>query len=174
MDKNSSMYKTVLLGCVCAVAGVLLAIVNSITAPVIAENAIANVKKNLIEIYPDVDDFKDISSDCLKDDESGLIDAVYQAGDEGYIFSLHNTGYSSDGFTFLIGFNKDGSVSGYTVLSQKETAGKGSLCFEGDYVDEVKKLTADDDMPIISGATITSQAVNQAVKAAEKVFTTLK
>ena len=88
MDKNSSMYKTVLLGCVCAVAGVLLAIVNSITAPVIAENAIANVKKNLIEIYPDVDDFKDISSDCLKDDDSGLIDAVYQAGDEGYIFYM--------------------------------------------------------------------------------------
>lgn len=174
MDKNSSMYKTVLLGCVCAVAGVLLAIVNSITAPVIAENAIATVKKNLIEIYPDVDDFKDISSDALKDDESGLIDAVYQAGEEGYIFSLHNTGYSSDGFTFLIGFNKDGSVSGYTVLSQKETAGKGSLCFEGDYVDEVNQLTADDDMPIISGATITSQAVNQAVKAAEKVFATLK
>lgn len=174
MDRNSSIYKTVLLGVVCAVAGVLLALVNSITAPVIAENEIATVKKNLVEIYPDVSDFKDISSDVLKDEESGLIDAVYQAADKGYIFSLHNTGYSADGFTFLIGFNKDGSISGYTVLSQKETAGKGSLAFEGSYVEEVKKLTADDDMPILSGATITTEAVNQAVKAAEKVFAGLK
>ena len=68
MDKNSSIYKTVLLGVVCAVAGVLLAVVNSITAPVIAENEIAAVKQNLIAIYPDVSDFKDISEDALKDE----------------------------------------------------------------------------------------------------------
>lgn len=174
MDKNSGIYKTVLLGGVCAVAGVLLALVNSITAPVIAENEIATVKANLIEIYPDVDTFTDVSADVLKDEATGLVDAVYQAGDKGYIFSCHNTGYSSDGFTFLIGFNNDGTVSGYTVLSQKETAGKGSLAFEGSYVETVMTLTADDDMPILSGATITTEAVNVAVKAAEAVFKTLQ
>lgn len=174
MDKNSSIYKTVLLGVVCAVAGVLLAVVNSITAPVIAENKIAAVKQNLIAIYPDVSDFKDISEDALKDEETGLVDAVYQAGDKGYIFSCHNVGYTADGFTFLIGYNNDGTVSGYTVLSQKETAGKGSLAFEGDYVAEVMTLTAEDDMPLISGATITTKAVGEAVKAAQAVFATLQ
>ena len=168
MDKNSSIYKTVLLGVVCAVAGVLLAVVNSITAHVIAENEIAAVKQNLIAIYPDVSDFKDISEDALKDEKTGLVDAVYQAGDKGYIFSCHNVGYTADGFTFLIGYNNDGTVSGYTVLSQKETAGKGSLAFE------VMTLTAEDDMPLISGATITTKAVGEAVKAAQAVFATLQ
>ncbi len=174
MKKNSSIYKTVLLGVVCALAGVCLAAVNQLTAPVIAENNIATIKSNLAEIYPDVDDFTDVTDKYIKEDDSGLIDGIYQAGDKGYIFTLHNTGYDSGGFTFMIGFDKDGSVSGYKALEQSETAGKGALAFEKDYTASVMKLTADDDMPLISGATITTSAVRDAVSAAEKVFKSIE
>lgn len=173
MDKNSSVYKTILLAVVCAIAGVLLSAVNSLTAPVIAENALATVRASLEEIYPDVDDFEDVTEKNIKDDDSGMIEGIYRAGDKGYIFKLHNVGYESDGFTFMIGFNMDGTISGYKVLSQKETAGKGDLAFKDDYTAQVLKLTSKDDMPIISGATVTSSAVGEAVKAAEAIFNSI-
>ena len=90
MDKNSSVYKTILLAVVCAIAGVLLSAVNSLTAPVIAENALATVRASLEEIYPDVDDFEDVTEKNIKDDDSGMIEGIYRAGDKGYIFKLHN------------------------------------------------------------------------------------
>ena len=67
----------------------------------------------------------------------------------------------------------DGTISGYKVLSQKETAGKGDLAFKDDYTAQVLKLTSKDDMPIISGATVTSSAVGEAVKAAEAIFNSI-
>ena len=47
MNKDSNVYKMILLGVLCGVCGLLLAVVNSITAPVIADNQLAKVKDNL-------------------------------------------------------------------------------------------------------------------------------
>lgn len=168
MDKNSSTYKAVLLSAVCAIAGVLLAGANSLTASKIEENQLATVKATLEQFFPD-GDFKDVTKDYVTD-AYNLVDGVYEANGQGYVFTLHNTGYDSGGFTFAIGFNKDGSVAGYEALEQNETAGKGSLAFEGDYIDQVKGLTATDEMPLISGATITTEAVREAVSQAEAIF----
>lgn len=173
MDKNSSLYKTILLACVCAVAGVLLSAVNALTLPKINENAVAQVKSTLQEFYPDENDFTEVTDQYISKDESGLIDNIYQAGDKGYVFKVHNTGYDSGGFTFLIGFNKDGTVSGYEAMEQNETAGKGSKAFEDDYVNQIKSLKVGDDVPLISGATITSTAVKQGIEAAETMFNTI-
>ena len=52
LDHNSAQYKALLLGALCAVCGLLLSVVNSITAPIIAENALATVKASLEQIYP--------------------------------------------------------------------------------------------------------------------------
>ena len=52
MDKNSSMYKTVLLGVVSACAGLLLSAVNAVTAPVIADNALKQVQSTLENFFP--------------------------------------------------------------------------------------------------------------------------
>ena len=47
MKKDSTGYKVVLLGVLCAICGLLLAVVNSLTAPVIAERSLAAEKENL-------------------------------------------------------------------------------------------------------------------------------
>lgn len=169
MDKNSSTYKAILLAVVCAVAGVLLAAVNALTAPKIAENQIATVKSTLQEFFPDVDDFTDVT-DQYKTDAYDKVDGIYQAGDQGYVFTLHNTGYDSGGFTFAIAFSSDGKIVGYDSIEQNETAGKGALAFEDDYINQVKQLTSTDAMPLISGATITTSAVGEAVTQAEEIF----
>lgn len=171
MDKNSSMYKTILLAVVCSVAGACLAAVNAVTKPIITDNALAAVKTTLNQFYPDAS-FTDVTSKYVTKD-TDLVDGIYEAEGKGYIFTLHNTGYSSSGFKFAIAFNNDGTIAGYMALEQQETSGKGSLAFDQDYADQVKKLTSLDAMPLISGATITTSAVGAAVKQAESIFNSI-
>ena len=168
MDKNSSMYKTVLLGVVSACAGLLLSAVNAVTAPVIADNALKQVQSTLENFFPN-GEFTDVT-DKYKTDETELIDGVYEAKDEGYVFTLHNTGYSPDGFKFAIAFDNDGNIVGYEGLSNSETSGKGDKLFKDDYANQVIGLTSTDSVPIISGATVTSKAVSAAVTEAESVY----
>ena len=168
MNKNSAGYKALLLGIVCTVCGLLLALVNAVTAPIIQQNSIAAVESSLKEIFPD-GTFKDVTADYISQDETGLIDGIYEAEGKGYIFTLHNNGYGGE-FSFMIGYNNDGSVAGYKGLENNETPGKGSLAFEGEYVDEVLGITSSDPMPLITGATITTQAIDDAVSAAKKIF----
>jgi len=174
IDKTSGVYKACMLGILCAVCGILLSTVNAITAPIIQENALASVKSSLEQIYPGAT-FTDVTEDKiglleLKDGEEKLIDGIYNAEGKGTIFTLHSTGYNADGFTFMIAYNNDGSVAGYSVLEQAETAGKGDKAFKDPYVSDVLKLTSSDTMPLISGATITTTAVGKAVDQARQVF----
>lgn len=168
MDKNSSIYKTVLLGVVSACAGLLLSAVNAVTAPVIAANSLKQVEATLENFFPN-GTFTDVT-DQYKTDDTDLIDGIYEADGEGYVFTLHNTGYSSDGFKFAIAFDNDGNIVGYEGLENSETAGKGDKAFKEDYVNEVVGLTSTDSMPLISGATITTKAVGAAVTEAETVY----
>lgn len=172
MDKNSSLYKTVLLAVVCAVAGLLLSAVNALTAPVIAQNAIKQVESTLNQFFPN-GTFTDVTDDYVTD-EYDLVDGVYEAEGEGYIFTLHNTGYDSGGFKIAIAFDNDGNIVGYAALEQSETAGKGSKAFEDDYISQVTSLTSTDSMPLLSGATITTKAVGEAVTQAEAIYNSIQ
>ena len=172
MDKNSSTYKTILLAAVCAIAGTCLAAANAVTKPVIDENAIASVKVTLEQFFPGAA-FSDVTSKYVTKDYP-LVDAAYEAKDKGYIFTCHNTGYSSSGFKFIIAFSNDGSIVGYQGLEQNETSGKGSLAFEQAYIDKVTALTSSDTLPLISGATITTTAVGTAASQAEAILNSIE
>ena len=116
--KDSSVYKMVLLGVLCAVCGFFLSVVNSITAPIIAENALATVKDSLEIIYPGAE-FTDVTDDYIAEDTTGHVNAIYTAGDEGVIFTLSGTGYSSSGLTFMVGFDSEGVISGFVPLESR-------------------------------------------------------
>lgn len=169
MDKNSSVYKMMVLGILCAVCGLLLSAVNKITAPIIAENQLATVKASLEQIYPGAD-FEDVTDKYIANDETGLIDGIYEAKDKGYIFTLHGVGYNSNGFTFMVGFDNDGKVSGYTALEENETGGIGKRAFEEDYTNTILSLTSSDPVPLLTGATLTSTAVQNGINAAKAIF----
>ncbi len=169
MNKDSSTYKMCLLGIVCAVCGLLLAVVNSLTAPIIAENQLSTIKSSLEEIYPG-GSFTDVTDDYLANDTTGLVDSIYEADGEGYIFECHGVGYNSSGLSFLIGFNTDGSVSGFVVLEQNETSGVGTRYFDDENVAAVESISIGDDIPMVSGATLTSNAVKNGIEAAEALF----
>ena len=169
MDKNSSVYKMLLLGILCAVCGFALSAVNALTAPIIAENQLATIKATLEQIYPG-GEFEDVTSKYIANDETGLIDGIYEAKGQGYIFTLHGTGYNSNGFTFMVAFDNDGSISGYKALEENETSGIGKRAFGDDYTNQLLALTSSDPIPLLSGATLTSTAVQKGIDAAKAIF----
>jgi Na+-translocating ferredoxin:NAD+ oxidoreductase RnfG subunit len=126
-------------------------------------------------IYPG-GEFSDVTDKYISLDESGLVDGIYEAAGQGYIFTLHGTGYNSDGFTFIAGFDNDGTVSGFKALEQKETDGIGARCFEdgGDYENQILALNASDPIPLLSGATLTSTADQKGIDAAKAIFNDLQ
>ena len=169
LDHNSALYKAILLGVLCAVCGLLLSVANAITAPIIAENALATIKASLEEIYPGAT-FSDVTDKYIEKDETGLVDGIYEAEGKGYVFTLHGVGYNSNGFTFMVGFDNDGKISGYTALEQQETSGIGSRAFDDEYVSTITSLTSADPIPLLSGATLTSTAVQKGIDAAKAIF----
>lgn len=173
MNHDSSVYKMILLGVLCAICGVLLSAVNALTAPVIAENNLNKVKESLEVIFPD-GDFEDVSDEYLKEDESGLIDAIYVAKGEGTIFTVHGTGYNSSGLTFMVGFDQDGKIAGFLALSQNETNGIGSTVFDEEWASGYVGLAKGDDIPMKSGATLTSTAVKEGIEAAQNMLDVVK
>lgn len=173
MKKDSNLYKMTLLGVLCAVCGILLSFVNGVTEPVIAENALAKVKENLLVIFPDAE-FEDVTDQYLKDDTTGLIDNVYVAKGEGTIFKVHGVGYNSAGLTFMVGFDTEGKVAGFMALEQNETSGIGSAVFDDAFASQYIGVKSADEIPMKSGATLTSTAVKDGISAALELAKDIK
>jgi len=165
MNREGTLYKVVLLGVLCAVCGLLLAGVNAITEPIISEAAIANEKANLEKNYPGA-----AFAAVDYSDDTGLVTGAYSAEGKGMIYKIHAVGYNADGFDFLLAFNEDGSVGGFQVLEENETAGFGKRCFEDDYVSQINALTSSDTAPLLSGATLTSTGIQKGFNAAKALF----
>lgn len=170
MKKDSALYKIVLLGALCAICGLLLSAINGLTAPIIAEASLAAVKANLEEIYPGAS-FKEVTT---FDDPKGLVTGVYEAEGKGTVYKVHNIGYNANGFTFLIAFNEDGTVGGFMPVEENETDGFGKRAFKQDFVDQILALNVDEQTPLLSGATLTTTAIQQGYDAAAALFKAAK
>ncbi len=166
MNKDSILYKVVLLGVLCGICGLLLGAVNAVTAPVIEAQALAAEKENLEKIYPGAT-FTQVAE---FEDESGLIESIFVAEGKGTVYKIKNIGYNSNGFTFMVAFNEDGTVGGFTDVEQSETSGIGSRCFDDEYVSQITALTSTDEAPLLSGATLTSTAIRDGIAAAQAHF----
>ena len=154
------MKKTILLAVFLAVvaglSGAALSLVNSITAPIIEEAAIAKEKENLVKIYPG-GEFKQVETDL-----EGFpgIAGVYETTGKGYVYKCSVQGYGSTPIVFLVALDNDGTYKGYEVVDcSSETSGFGSKVAEEPFISSVKGKNIGDSIDIISGATISSSAV---------------
>ncbi|MBU9726935.1 RnfABCDGE type electron transport complex subunit G [Diplocloster modestus] len=104
----------------------------------------------------------------------------------GYAMNITTTqGYGGD-ITFTLGIRNDGTVNGYEILSISETAGLGMKAkedafkqqFSGKKVDSFAYTktgaSADNEIDAISGATITTKAMTDAINAGLCWFQTLE
>lgn len=195
--KPNIVMNTLVLVIITFVAITALAVVNQITAEPIAQAEI-NVKAEAYKaVYPEAEEFSEIDGlDNMIEKSAGMLsengfegctitDALGVKGasgdTEGYIIaSTSPNGYGGE-IQIAIGI-KDNKLTGFTTISNNETAGLGSKCTEPAFTEQFKDkaasvlsytksgATTDTEIDAISGATITTNAVTEAVNAAILFF----
>lgn len=96
----------------------------------------------------------------------------------GYSVESTGAGFGGD-LELTVGYGADGKIVGVSVISNSETPGVGSKAMDANYLKNYNqksgKVTLGSGLDAISGATISSKAVNGAVNAAtEKLEAFLK
>ncbi len=163
---------TVVLTCVCMVAGLALSYVNAATKEARAYQDRLELLNALNMVLPDHDNEAD--KDIIEVSGTTYFLAKKDGAINGVAFkSSSEKGYSGL-IEIIVGVLPEGKIKAIGVLSQKETPGLGSKIdedwFKGQYVGKtldganwaVKKDGGDFDQ--ISGATISPRAVTAAVK----------
>lgn len=143
---------------ICGVVAVLLAVTNSITAPIIEKNASAAADEALLVVLPDGEGFTPV--DLSAYELPATVTEAFTETNGGVVVKLTTAGYGSD-MVVMVGVAADGTVSGAVCLSSNETLG-----YEKTYGDSAKGFTAEtiDTLDVISGATKTTAAYKGAVK----------
>lgn len=143
---------------ICAVVAVLMAITNSITAPIIRKNEDAAANQALSEVLPGGVNF--VEADISAYQLPSTVTQVYTEDNGGCVVRLSTAGYSS-GMILMCGINPDGTVSGVQCLSSGETLG-----YEKTYGESLIGSSAEsiDSVDTVSGATKTTSAYRSAVK----------
>ena len=166
MKKN--IMPTVVLSAICLIVALMLSLINSITAPIIEEAQNAAANEALLVVLPEGKNFKEIT---LDEKYPAVITKGYSA-DGGFVFQANVTGKSS-GLIILIGIDADGKIVGTKVIAEQETDSYDVNVFpavegtDGAY----KGMDIDGFTPfLVSGATLTSKAYSEAVKAALQSF----
>lgn len=118
---KSSIKSIIVLVGICTVLTVLLALVNSITAPIIAENQQAAANAALLEVMPDGEGFEKI--DISEYELPTTVVEVYKETNGGFVFKLNATGYAPN-MIIMCGVDANLTVTGATCLSSQETWGK--------------------------------------------------
>lgn len=185
------MKETIKLGLILliftAIAGGVLALTNSFTAPIIAEMEREESFGAFLDIFPDADDFLDVEETLLEEivsSHSRVIE-VYEVVENddvvGYALKTMSGGYGGD-ITTITGINADGNLRGIKVINNSETPGLGTKIeeesFSDSFVDKsseselvaVSSPAADNEVQLIAGATVSTEGVLSGVNEARDAF----
>ncbi len=167
-------YGLVLLAIASISAGILSK-VNASTAPVIRENSLKKVFEARKEVLPLAVEF---DQESLKSSDFEFIPGKNSDGEiVGYVTTVVQAGYSGD-INYVLGFDKNGIITGLKIITQTETPGLGTNIMNPDW----QKLWKGRDVsyqfnkPVdaFAGATITPNAVYTGIIRALKAYEEVK
>jgi electron transport complex protein RnfG len=190
--------KLVIVLCVlCLAWSALLGYVNAITVGPIAEIAAANASAARKDVMPSAGD--EIVEQVSEDDVNriaeqigapGQIASIYKATNNGeivgYTIATTNNGFGG-AVEVLTGITTDDKISGVRITSHSETPGLGAKSTDPTFYEQYSGKDANGSIAVkkgggatetqvdaITGATITSRAVTEAVNIASKAYEVLK
>jgi len=181
MNVKEMLKLGVVLAIFATAACVMLAFVYAGTAPIIAEREKDALNTALREVFPDADNFEPTDAIDVPDGSVRVLGA-FQAmrGGEvtGALVRVSAGGFGGP-IVLIIGVDAEGVITGVRILDHSETPGfganaasasyyvEGTTTFYGQYTDKKydDPLTLNSDVIPVSGATITSRAVNSSIKA---------
>ena len=160
----------VVLFLICLVTSLLLGLTNEVTAPFIAANNEKTNQEAMASVLP-ADEYTDVTADYAGGDPTVL--NVYDAGEAGYVVQVKPATSFSGNLTVMVGVGADGACTGISITSSGETSGLGSNASKPAFADqfvgktgEVKVTKDGGEINAITGSTITSRGVSEAVTSA--------
>ena len=195
--KESIFGITAILGIITLVTALVLALVNSLTAPVIAQRLADEKQKSIAVLFGDGKDFEIVTGfEDIYSNFAAPVTEVAVVKDKssqkiaGYCVTVTPQGFSGQ-IIMLVAVSSDISVKGTKILDMNETAGLGTKIeseewFGGqfkhkrkDIKDSVANPDSDENaVKIIAGATKSSKAflngVNAALEIAEEISRQMK
>lgn len=189
---NNIVKNTLILTSITVISGLLLGIVYDITKEPIAEAQENTKQEALRSVLADASSFETVedfdASEALSllkengytsDEITEIAEGIDGSGETiGYVINvMSHEAYDGD-LEVSVGIAADGTVTGIEMLSISETAGLGMKADEADFKDQFKDKkvekfsytksgeSGDDKIDAISGATITTNAVTNAVDSA--------
>ena len=201
MSKTKAILKdAMILTAITLVAGFLLGLVFQVTAAPREKAAKAQTEaayKSVFEKASSFEDVKDFDGDAAtkllhKADGNystvkitGLCEAKDSSGKSlGYVITLVTKSYGGDA-TLAMGVTNEGVMNGYSITDISDTPGLGMKAKESKFMNQFKDLAAgtyhvtkssaagDGEIEAISGATITSKAITDAINAGFVYFKSL-
>ena len=199
---DSYIRDALIIAAITLVIGVLLAVVFQITMRPIQKAELDGKEVACKAVFPEPIEYasEDVinekvnkSQDLLKDQdlEGNYSSEALMAKDSvgarlGYVFIVSSTHGYGGNLSISMGITSEGILQGIEMVSMNETAGLGANCTTDSFKDQYKNLStesalivtkdgkkADNEIDAISGATITSKAVTDAVNAGIAFYQTL-
>ena len=171
MNKSSNWESTVkpvvVLSVIALVVSLLLAIVNSMTAPVIEANEKATTLAAYVDVMPTVSDATTL--DEVTGYTTANVSGVVKAEDGSIAIKAGESGFDGGILTVIMGFDSTGKVTGMWVDASTQTSGIGSNVSKPDYLaqfdgmDGTQNIVMNQDFDAYSGATISSTALFAAI-----------
>ena len=171
MNSWNKIFKPIVVLCViCIVITGALAATNQATAPVIKAAEEAAAAQTRAELLPDADSYTKVDASAYE----GVSEIYVADNGVGTIITSSAKGYSST-VVVMVAFNADGTIKQVKIQSQGETAGVGTKIenesFWGQYAGlPAESIVLDQDVDRITGASISSRAVNNAVNYAVAAY----
>ncbi|MBQ8942488.1 MAG: RnfABCDGE type electron transport complex subunit G [Firmicutes bacterium] len=172
---------------IAGIAAAALGGVNAATAPTIAQKKEASTQKAMKAVFlpttasdADIDGLSITFDEPVEVTDNDIINSYSKNSDGGYAFSITTKGFSA-GLNLMVGIDKDGTVTGVKVVSHSETPGLGANAetklspqFDSGKTAPLTVLkgsgASDTQLEAITGATITSTAVVNAVNEAYEYY----
>lgn len=160
---------------ICLITSALLAVTNYFTDPIIKAQEQQAAYAAYFEVLPGADNFTTVEGFAT----SGVEEAVKADNGAGYAFKAIGKGFGGD-VPVIVGMDMEGVITGVSFMQNSETSGFGARLWDGSadgpaYAAELvgksgSVALGEDGVNGLSGATVTSTAVVNAVNSALSCF----
>ena len=148
---------------ICLVVSGALALMNSVTQPVIAIAAAYRTEASMFDIIPEATGFEQIELDRYDGIPVTIVEAYRTTNSVGYIFIAAVHGFSGD-ITVICGLDADGRIIATSTLSHTETKGIGTIIEQAVFLDTFKGTDSRlEGVNTVTGATISTRAYIHAI-----------
>lgn len=155
----------VVLGAICLLCTWAVAMTFHVTEPVISEAAAERAQIARLEVLPEADAFIPLEIDL----PPGVTEGFRAENGAGFVFQAYARGYAGL-VPVMVGLDPEGRIVGIRMLSNSETVGIGDRVEDPDYLALFTGLTSPDGVEGISGATVTVDALKNALRHAITAF----